>query len=70
MRPPASTSGRGLNWQRTPLVRSCLGEWQEALSLPNLRAEYPLVAQTPFADLFIRAKYLFVAANDGKSPSH
>ena len=59
---PASTSGRGLNWQRTPLVRSCLGEWQEALSLPHPRAEPPLVAQTPSEDLFIGAKDLFGAA--------
>ena len=61
-RAPASTSGRGLNWQRTPLVRSCLGEWQEALSLPHPRAEPPLVAQTPSGDLFIGAKDLFGAA--------
>jgi len=60
---PTSTSGRGLNWQRTPLVRSCLGEWQEALSLPHPRAEPPLVAQTPSGDLFIGAKDLFVGAN-------
>ena len=59
---PASTSGRGLNWQRTPLVRSCLGEWQKALSLPHPRAEPPLVAQTPSEDLFIGAKDLFGAA--------
>src|SRR5215467_12926175 len=41
---------------------SCPGEWQEALSLPNLRAEHPLVAQTPSLDLFIYAKDLLVAA--------
>jgi len=43
---------------------SCPGEWQEALSLPNLRAEHPLVDQTPSPDLFICAKYLFVAAKE------
>jgi len=42
---------------------SCLGEWQEALSLPHPRAEHPLVAQDSLGGLFICAKYLFVAAN-------
>src|SRR5215831_17525339 len=41
---------------------SCPGEWQEALSLPNLRAEHPLVAQTPSLDLFICAKDLLAEA--------
>src|SRR6516164_6990781 len=41
---------------------SCPGEWQEALSLPNLRAEHPLVALTPSSDLFICAKNLLVEA--------
>jgi hypothetical protein len=42
---------------------SCLGEWQEALSLPHPSAEHPLVAQDPVRDLFISAKDLFVEAN-------
>src|SRR5215472_14768744 len=41
---------------------SCPGEWQEALSLPNLRAEHPLVAWPTSGDLFICAKHLFVEA--------
>src|SRR6516225_4881125 len=45
---------------------SCPGEWQEALSLPNLRAEHPLVAQDLVRDLFICAKDLFVEANGGR----
>ena len=48
---------------------SCLGEWQEALSLPHPRAEHPLVAQDPVRDLFIGAKDLSIAAMDGTSPS-
>jgi hypothetical protein len=48
---------------------SCPGEWQEALSLPNLRAEHPLLAWPTSGDLFICAKDLFIAAVDGKSPS-
>src|SRR5215831_8573178 len=48
---------------------SCPGAWQEALSLPNLRAEHPLVAWPTSGDLFICAKDLFIAAMDGKSPS-
>src|SRR5262245_49116960 len=38
---------------------SCPGELQEALSLPNLRAEHPLVALPTFWDLLICAKDLF-----------
>src|SRR5262249_48787093 len=41
---------------------SCLGEWQEALSLPHPRAEHPLVAQDPVWDLFVCAKDLLVEA--------
>ncbi|MBV8111613.1 MAG: hypothetical protein JO012_17795 [Hyphomicrobiales bacterium] len=58
-------------WPQPPLlagasvrfVRSCLGEWQEALSFPHPSAEHPLVAQDPVRDLFISAKDLFVEAN-------
>src|SRR5262245_20717037 len=39
---------------------SCAGEWQEALSLPNLRAEHPLVALGTYVDLCICAKDLLV----------
>jgi hypothetical protein len=34
------------------------------------QAERLLVALASFWDLFVRAKDLFVAAKDGKSPSH
>src|SRR5262244_2951327 len=44
---------------------SCLGEWQEALSLPHPRAEHPLVAQTTPGNLRISAKDLFIAAIAG-----
>jgi len=41
---------------------SCLGEWQEALSLPHPRAERFLVALTMPLDLFLCAKDLLVGA--------
>jgi hypothetical protein len=40
----------------------CVAEWQEALSLPQPKAEHPLVALTKGGDLFIYAKYFFVEA--------
>src|SRR5262249_58717212 len=50
---------------------SCPGEWQEALSLPNPRAEHPLFSRSdPSPDLFICAKDLFVEANDGSRGSN
>jgi len=62
---PASTSSWGLILFRPHPVWE---EWQEALSLPRLRGEHPLVAQTPPWDLLIYAKDLFVGAT-GDMPS-
>ena len=47
----------------------CPGEWQEALSLPNLRAEHPLVALPMSGDLFICARDLLVEAIAPQPPA-
>src|SRR5262249_22002214 len=60
---PATTFWLGPKLNR-PL---CVGECQEALSLPRPRAEYRLVALTSSKDLFICAKDLFVEAMAGPS---
>jgi|SRR5262249_9388333 len=61
---PATTFWLGPKLVDRPL---CVGECQEALSLPRPRAEYCLVALTSFGDLFICAKDLFVEAMAGPS---
>ena len=44
---------------------SCLGEWQEALSLPNLRAEHPLVA-SPTSRRLAHLRQIFVRRCHGR----
>src|SRR5262245_8387805 len=68
---PASTSGRGLTWaERIETSNSarplCLIVGARALLAPNAL----LVALIPSSDLSVRAKDLFIAAMDGKSPDH